>query len=113
MDCKTSSQEKLDKKLDKAINTPSGKITLRYLIDEIGVSKGIRYCNEVEKRAPKNLYSATNPFVVQKITHTLGLVFNNGLAIKHVDKAVFKYATQNASVEDVKERLPRNNFIKV
>jgi len=107
METLTKSQAKLDDELNKTVMTPTGCMVLKDLVTKVGVTRGIRYYNDVEKRSPKKDYSAVTPFVVRRVTHSLGLEFSNGVTLKHVDKAIFNYATQNCVIDDVRERSPR------
>jgi hypothetical protein len=69
METLTKSQQKLEDELNKTVVIPTGRIVLKNLINKVGVARGIRYYNDVEKRAPKRDYSAITPFVVKRVVH--------------------------------------------
>ena len=68
-------------------------MSLKYLISQVGVKYKVEYVCNIEKKAPKKDRTCNVMFIVKCEVHDLGLVFNNGLEIRHVDKDVFKYCS--------------------
>lgn len=87
------------------ITTPDGKFSLLHLVDEIGVERRVEYFNIIEKKAPKKERTLQKRTVSVPATHDYGLVFFNGLQIRHVSKNIFKYFDE-VEVIRIRERNP-------
>lgn len=89
---------------DIIVNTLSGKSSLYDLCEVVGVKERTLYFNIIEKKAPKEVRSICNPFVVVKDVFDRGFVFNDGFEIRHVDSKFWNLYTE--AVREVRERKP-------
>ena len=85
------------------VNCPKKRISLYDLCEKIGIQKRVKYFNDVEKLRPKGQRECGRILRVVKQILGYGLIFKNGIEIKHVETAVF-HLYPDIEVIEKKER---------
>jgi hypothetical protein len=71
------------------ITTINGKVNLLDLCETIGIKDRVAYFNLIERKVESKSRTMNNDYEVVKLIHDRGLIFNNGLEIRKVDKNIF------------------------
>lgn len=87
------------------IQVPEGKKYLGEYSKDPGIKNLVRYFNIVEKDKHRMLFDEEHNIVTVKKCHGYGIVFNNGVEIRHIEAKFFAYfKAEGNDVVDKRER---------